>query len=165
MGERYMILQCTNNVYSNGQVEEDLTIGTLYDTVWGYSMEDWLNNDEEVEILFTYDTINYLKSFFTVFNEDEYTDTTSYYAQQETLREIQEYEEEFGPMETVQEINPIERELRSIMYQIELAMKETQNLLDNIDMLQDVTEQETFKAFEKLVEARRRIRYISSHLD
>jgi hypothetical protein len=71
MGERYMILQCTNNVYQNGQVEEDLTIGTLYDTVWGYSMEDWLNNDEEVEILFTYDTINYLKSFFTVFNEDE----------------------------------------------------------------------------------------------
>ena len=68
-------------------------------------------------------------------------------------------------METVQEVNPIERELRSIMYQIELAMKETQNLLDNIDMLQDVTEQETFKAFEKLVEARRRIRYISSHLD
>jgi hypothetical protein len=68
-------------------------------------------------------------------------------------------------METVQDVNPIERELRSIMYQIELAMKETQNLLDNIDMLQDVTEQETFKAFEKLVEARRRIRYISSHLD
>lgn len=160
-----MILQCTNNVYQNGQVEEDLIIGTLYDTVWGYSMEDWLNNDEEVEILFTYDTISYLKSFFTVFNEDEYTDTTSYYAQQETLREIQEYEEEFGPMETVQDVNPIERELRSIMYQIELAMKETQNLLDNIDMLQDVTEQETFKAFEKLVEARRRIRYISSHLD
>lgn len=160
-----MILQCTNNVYSNGQIEEDLILGALYDTVWGYSMEDWLNNDEEVEILFTYDTINYLKSFFTVFNEDEYTDTTSYYAQQETLREIQEYEEEFGPMETVQEVNPIERELRSIMYQIELAMKETQNLLDNIDMLQDVTEQETFKAFEKLVEARRRIRYISSHLD
>ena len=31
---------------------------------------------------------------FTVFDEDEYTDTTSYYAQQETLREIQEYEEE-----------------------------------------------------------------------
>ena len=160
-----MILQCTNNVYQNGQVEEDLILGALYDTVWGYSMEDWLNNDEEVEILFTYDTINYLKSFFTVFDEDEYTDTTSYYAQQETLREIQEYEEEFGPMETVQEVNPIERELRSIMYQIELAMKETQNLLDNIDMLQDVTEQETFKAFEKLVEARRRIRYISSHLD
>ena len=160
-----MILQCTNNVYQNGQVEEDLTIGTLYDTVWGYSMEDWLNNDEEVEILFTYDTISYLKSFFTVFNEDEYTDTVSYYAQQETLREIQEYEEEFGPMETVKEVNPIERELKSIMYQIELAMKETQNLLDNIDMLQDVTEQETFKAFEKLVEARRRIRYISSHLD
>lgn len=160
-----MILQCTNNVYQNGQVEEDLILGTLYDTVWGYSMEDWLNDDKEVEILFTYDTVNYLKSFFTVFNEDEYTDTTSYYAQQETLREIQEYEEEFGPMETVQEVNPIERELRSIMYQIELAMKETQNLLDNIDMLQDVTEQETFKAFEKLVEARRRIRYISSHLD
>ena len=160
-----MILQCTNNVYSNGQIEEDLILGALYDTVWGYSMEDWLNNDEEVEILFTYDTISYLKSFFTVFNEDEYTDTVSYYAQQETLREIQEYEEEFGPMETVQEVNPIERELRSIMYQIELAMKETQNLLDNIDMLQDVTEQETFKAFEKLVEARRRIRYISSHLD
>lgn len=160
-----MILQCTNNVYSNGQIEEDLILGALYDTVWGYSMEDWLNNDEEVEILFTYDTVNYLKSFFTVFNEDEYTDTASYYAQQETLREIQEYEEEFGPMETVQEVNPIERELRSIMYQIELAMKETQNLLDNIDMLQDVTEQETFKAFEKLVEARRRIRYISSHLD
>lgn len=160
-----MILQCTNNVYQNGQVEEDLILGTLYDTVWGYSMEDWLNDDKEVEILFTYDTISYLKSFFTVFDEDEYTDTTSYYAQQETLREIQEYEEEFGPMETVQEVNPIERELRSIMYQIELAMKETQNLLDNIDMLQDVTEQETFKAFEKLVEARRRIRYISSHLD
>lgn len=160
-----MILQCTNNVYSNGQIEEDLILGTLYDTVWGYSMEDWLNDDKEVEILFTYDTISYLKSFFTVFDEDEYTDTTSYYAQQETLREIQEYEEEFGPMETVQEVNPIERELRSIMYQIELAMKETQNLLDNIDMLQDVTEQETFKAFEKLVEARRRIRYISSHLD
>lgn len=160
-----MILQCTNNVYQNGQVEEDLILGTLYDTVWGYSMEDWLNDDKEVEILFTYDTVNYLKSFFTVFDEDEYTDTTSYYAQQETLREIQEYEEEFGPMETVQEVNPIERELRSIMYQIELAMKETQNLLDNIDMLQDVTEQETFKAFEKLVEARRRIRYISSHLD
>lgn len=160
-----MILQCTNNVYSNGQIEEDLILGALYDTVWGYSMEDWLNDDKEVEILFTYDTINYLKSFFTVFDEDEYTDTTSYYAQQETLREIQEYEEEFGPMETVKEVNPIERELRSIMYQIELAMKETQNLLDNIDMLQDVTEQETFKAFEKLVEARRRIRYISSHLD
>lgn len=160
-----MILQCTNNVYQNGQVEEDLTIGTLYDTVWGYNMEDWLNNDEEVEILFTYDTISYLKSFFTVFNEDEYTDTTSYYAQQETLREIQEYEEEFGPMEKAQEVNPVERELRSIMNQIELAMKETQTLLDNIDMLQDVTEQETFKAFEKLVEARRRIRYISSHLD
>lgn len=160
-----MILQCTNNVYQNGQVEEDLILGTLYDTVWGYSMEDWLNDDKEVEILFTYDTVNYLKSFFTVFNEDEYTDTTSYYAQQETLREIQEYEEEFGPMETVQEVNPIERELRSIMYQIELAMKETQNLLDNIENLQDVTEQETFKAFEKLVEARRRIRYISSHLD
>ena len=68
-------------------------------------------------------------------------------------------------METVQEVNPIERELRSIMNQIELAMKETQTLLDNIDMLQDVTEQETYKAFEKLVEARRRIRYISSHLD
>ena len=160
-----MILQCTNNVYSNGQIEEDLILGALYDTVWGYSMEDWLNDDKEVEILFTYDTISYLKSFFTVFDEDEYTDTTSYYAQQETLREIQEYEEEFGSMETVQEVNPIERELRSIMYQIELAMKETQNLLDNIDMLQDVTEQETFKAFEKLVEARRRIRYISSHLD
>jgi hypothetical protein len=160
-----MILQCTNNLYQNGQVEEDLILGTLYDTVWGHSMEDWLNDDKEVEILFTYDTISYLKSFFTVFDEDEYTDTTSYYAQQETLREIQEYEEEFGPMETVQEVNPIERELRSIMYQIELAMKETQNLLDNIDMLQDVTEQETFKAFEKLVEARRRIRYISSHLD
>ena len=160
-----MILQCTNNVYSNGQIEEDLILGALYDTVWGYSMKDWLNDDKEVEILFTYDTISYLKSFFTVFDEDEYTDTTSYYAQQETLREIQEYEEEFGPMETVQEVNPIERELRSIMYQIELAMKETQNLLDNIDMLQDVTEQETFKAFEKLVEARRRIRYISSHLD
>ena len=160
-----MILQCTNTVYQNGQVEEDLILGTLYDTVWGYSMEDWLNDDKEVEILFTYDTVNYLKSFFTVFDEDEYTDTTSYYAQQETLREIQEYEEEFGPMETVQEVNPIERELRSIMYQIELAMKETQNLLNNIDMLQDVTEQETFKAFEKLVEARRRIRYISSHLD
>lgn len=160
-----MILQCTNNVYSNGQIEEDLILGALYDTVWGYSMEDWLNDDKEVEILFTYDTISYLKSFFTVFDEDEYTDTTSYYAQQETLREIQEYEEEFGPMETVKEVNPIERELRSIMYQIELAMKETQNLLDNIDMLQDVTEQETFKAFEKLVEARRRIRYISSHLD
>ena len=160
-----MILQCTNNVYSNGQIEEDLILGALYDTIWGYSMEDWLNDDKEVEILFTYDTVNYLKSFFTVFDEDEYTDTTSYYAQQETLREIQEYEEEFGPMETVQEINPIERELRSIMNQIELAMKETQNLLDNIDMLQDVTEQETFKAFEKLVEARRRIRYISSHLD
>lgn len=160
-----MILQCTNNVYQNGQVEEDLTIGTLYDTVWGYNMEDWLNNDEEVEILFTYDTISYLKSFFTVFNEDEYTDTTSYYAQQETLREIQEYEEEFGPMEKAQEVNPIERELRSIMNQIELAMKETQTLLDNIDMLQDLTEQETFKAFEKLVEARRRIRYMSSHLE
>lgn len=160
-----MILQCTNNVYSNGQIEEDLILGALYDTVWGYSMEDWLNDDKEVEILFTYDTISYLKSFFTVFDEDEYTDTTSYYAQQETLREIQEYEEEFGPMEKVQEVNPIERELRSIMYQIELAMKETQNLLDNIDILQDVTEQETFKAFEKLVEARRRIRYISSHLD
>ena len=160
-----MILQCTNNVYSNGQIEEDLILGALYDTVWGYSMEDWLNDNKEVEILFTYDTISYLKSFFTVFDEDEYTDTTSYYAQQETLREIQEYEEEFGPMETVQEVSPIERELRSIMYQIELAMKETQNLLDNIDMLQDVTEQETFKAFEKLVEARRRIRYISSHLD
>ena len=160
-----MILQCTNNVYSNGQIEEDLILGALYDTVWGYSMENWLNDDKEVEILFTYDTISYLKSFFTVFDEDEYTDTTSYYAQQETLREIQEYEEEFGSMETVQEVNPIERELRSIMYQIELAMKETQNLLDNIDMLQDVTEQETFKAFEKLVEARRRIRYISSHLD
>ena len=160
-----MILQCTNNVYSNGQIEEDLILGALYDTVWGYSIEDWLNDDKEVEILFTYDTISYLKSFFTVFDEDEYTDTTSYYAQQETLREIQEYEEEFGPMEKVQEVNPIERELRSIMYQIELAMKETQNLLDNIDILQDVTEQETFKAFEKLVEARRRIRYISSHLD
>ena len=160
-----MILQCTINVYSNGQIEEDLILGALYDTVWGYSMEDWLNDDKEVEILFTYDTISYLKSFFTVFDEDEYTDTTSYYAQQETLREIQEYEEEFGPMETAPEVSPIERELRSIMYQIELAMKETQNLLDNIDMLQDVTEQETFKAFEKLVEARRRIRYISSHLD
>ena len=160
-----MILQCTNNVYSNGQIEEDLILGALYDTVWGYSMEDWLNDDKEVEILFTYDTISYLKSFFTVFDEDEYTDTTSYYAQQETLREIQEYEEEFGPMEKAPEVNPVERELRSIMYQIELAMKETQNLLDNIDMLQDVTEQETFKAFEKLVEARRRIRYISSHLD
>ena len=65
-----MILQCTNNVYQNGQVEEDLILGALYDTVWGYSMEDWLNDDKEVEILFTYDTINYLKSFFTVFDED-----------------------------------------------------------------------------------------------
>ena len=40
-----MILQCTNNVYSNGQIEEDLILGALYDTVWGYSMEDWLYDD------------------------------------------------------------------------------------------------------------------------
>lgn len=160
-----MILQCTNNVYQNGQIEEDLTLGALYDTVWGYSIEDWLNDDEEVEISFMYNNTSYLKSFFTVFNEDEYTDTTSYYAQQETLREIQEYEEEFGPMEKAPEVNPIERELRSIMNQLELAMKETQELLDNIENLQDVTEQETYKAFEKLVEARRKIRHMALHLE
>ena len=160
-----MILQCTNNVYSNGQIEEDLILGALYDTTWNYSMEDWLNDDKEVEISFTYDNISYLKSFFTVFDEDEYSDTASYYAQQETLREIQEYEEEFGPMEKAPEVNPIERELRSIMNQLELAMKETQELLDNIEYLQDVTEQETYKAFEKLVEARRKIRHMSLHLE
>ncbi len=159
-----MILQCTNNVYSNGQIEEDLILGALYDTTWNYSMEDWLNDDKEVEISFTYDNISYLKSFFIVFDEDEYSDTASYYAQQATLREIQEYEEEFGPMEKAPEVNPIERELRSIMNQLELAMKETQELLDNIEYLQDVTEQETYKAFEKLVEARRKIRHMSLHL-
>lgn len=160
-----MILQCTNNVYSNGQIEEDLILGALYDTTWNYSMEDWLNDDKEVEISFVYDNISYLKSFFIVFDEDEYSDTASYYAQQETLREIQEYEEEFGPMEKAPEVSPIERELRSIMNQIELAMEETQELLDNIEYLQDVTEQETYKAFEKLVEARRKIRHMSLHLE
>lgn len=160
-----MILQCTNNVYSNGQIEEDLILGALYDTTWNYSMEDWLNDDKEVEISFVYDNTSYLKSFFIVFDEDQYSDTASYYAQQETLREIQEYEEEFGPMEKAPEVNPVERELRSIMNQLELAMKETQELLDNIENLQDVTEQETYKAFEKLVEARRKIRHMALHLE